>query len=399
MRILLQLFVLSIGFTVAHAQRPWLLRSTNTAGPNPKVVSAAGSVYVFDTVAIRSFDHGVTWTNVASDFGHVSAISDFISGVTLMLTYDQQSRVARFLFSQGGTSWEAFDSLSNASRPIDIATASTEWYFITESGTELYRYSEKLETLPLPSGSKARNIIVAQNKIILSDASKGILISADRGATWTTLAVEGAGSLHSSPQGAFIASSRGVAFYNFVSERVSYFGKWPGKTTSPRVLDVDTYLNSVLAISDEGGYQMYRLESDSTWLPIGYPLPGNKAAITNSIFTIDAGYAILGHAIYEGFTDSAGVYVYDLNDFSDVKQEQTSNEELMTVRGALISFSAEVTDVTSVDVFTITGQMLSHFDCSTLVPRSLPLPAAAVGAYYVVANRSAHPPLTRMFLR
>lgn len=399
MRILLQLLVLTIGFSVAQAQRPWLLRSTNTAGPNPKVVSAASSVYVFDTAAIRSFDHGVTWTSVASDFGHVCAISDFISGVTLMLTYDQQSRVARFLFSQGGSAWAPFDSLSNAARPIDMAASATEWYFITENGSELFRYNEKLETLPLPSGTKARNIIVVENKIVLSDPSKGILISTDRGASWTTFAVEGAGPLHSSPQGVFIASSRGVAFYNFASERVSYFGKWPGLTSTPRVIDVDTYLNSVLAISNEGGYQMYRLESDSTWLPIGYPLPGNKAAISNSILTIDAGYAVLGHAIYEGFTDSAGVYVYDLNDFSDVQQEASTSSPSVTVRGSAVTFSDEVTDVTTVDVWTVTGELAAHFDCTTSMPRNLQLPAVASGAYVIVAGRSAHPPLTNLFVR
>ena len=126
---------------------------------------------------------------------------------------------------------------------------------------------------------------------------------------------------------------------------------------------------------------MYRLEGDSLWLPVGYPLPGNKAAITSSIFTIDAGYAVLGHAIHEGFTDSAGVYVYDLNDFSDVKENGQTAEHLMMLRGNMLTFGDDVTDATSVDVWSITGELIAKMDFAAAMPRSVQLHSASSGVY------------------
>lgn len=58
MRIILVILLASSTF--AMAQRPFLFQSRLSNGPSGKVHTLKGNLYLYDTVASRSFDHGAT---------------------------------------------------------------------------------------------------------------------------------------------------------------------------------------------------------------------------------------------------------------------------------------------------------------------------------------------------
>lgn len=361
------------------AQRPWILRTTMTSGPKPTVVSTASSVFVFDTAAMRTFDHGTTWEPISGIAGRVCGVSDFTAGLTILASYTELDRMVHMYYTLGGTAWTQFTEFTSNSRPITLTASTTEWYLACSNTNALFVFGDKLETVNMPAGSTAVDLKFWDSKLLALDAAKGLYVSSDKGATWKLIPVTGATSIHASSMGIFLATSNGVVSVNIDSPKVSPVGVWPGRTTLPRITDVESYINSLYAFSDDGAYQMYRLLGQN-WEPIGYPLPGTKAAGSLSVLAIDAGYAVLAHALSEGYTDSAGVYSYDLNDFTDVETESPSYSKTPYVAGNTVFLGGDYADMISVEMWSAAGEKV--FD---VVPQqhAVALPDVSRGVYVV----------------
>jgi hypothetical protein len=385
MRSLLTLVIfLCISINVS-AQRPWLLRSTMTPGPNPTVVSRANSVYAFDKTAMRSFDHGVTWDSITGVEGRICAISDFTAGLTLLASYSQAEKTTTMYFSNGGSTWTSFATIPNSQQPIALAASDTEWYLACEKSNVIYRFGDNLESVSLPPDASIADLVYWQTLLLASDPRQGLFVSSDKGATWKLISAPNAGPIHASATGVYLASDNGVIAVDVTASKTSICGKWPSMQKQPKVADIDSYLNTLYAISDDGPTQMYRLLGES-WEPIGYPLPGSKAARSASRLAIDAGYAVLGHSITVGPTDSTGIYVYDLNDFSDVVDEATDVPAAPYVAGNGLYLHDALSDALSIEIWSISGERLHQIPA---VGSRIELPVLSPGVYAIRIPRSS----------
>lgn len=369
------------------AQRPWILRTKMTSGTRPTVVTTSSSVFVFDTEAMRTFDHGVTWEPITSLAGNMFGVSDFTAGLTILGSYSELDKTVHMYYSLSGTSWTKFTDFPAAERPTAITASATEWY--VSCGNTIYMFGDTLETKNLPTGARATDLRCAEGTLLALDPTQGLFYSADKGSSWKLIQIPNATSMHTSGMGLFLSTDNGVVSVNLETRKVSQVGIWPGRTTAPRISDVDSYINSLYCYSDDGSYQMYRLLGQN-WEPIGYPLPGTKAARSGSVLSIDAGYAILAHALSEGFTDSAGIYSYDLNDFTDVDSETPEIVSDPYVSNNVLFLGSAYTDVALVEVWSASGEQLL-----AEVPHhnTFCLPSAARGVYMVrLIRRGAAPP-------
>jgi hypothetical protein len=376
------------------AQRPWILRTKMTSGPKPNVVSTASSVFVFDTAAMRTFDHGTTWEPISGIVGHVCGVTDFTAGLTLLASYTELDRMVHMYYALGGTAWTQFTEFASNDRPLTLTASATEWYLACENSNSIFVYGDKLETVNMPAGAAACDLKYWDSKLLALDAAKGLYVSTDKGATWKLFPVTGATSIHASSMGVFLATASGVVSVNIETPKVSQVGTWPGRTTTPRITDVESYINSLYAYTDDGAYQMYRLLGQN-WEPIGYPLPGTKAARSLSVLAIDAGYAVLAHALSEGFTDSAGVYSYDLNDFTNVDTEMSTSTPY--VANNMLFLGSAHADVASIEVWSTTGEKVCD-----LAPQqhAVPLPDMLRGVYVVrVCSRTSQMPKHVLLVR
>lgn len=376
MRFIITILLL-LGSVNGFAQRPWLLRSPMTAGPNPTVVSTSNSVYVFDKSTMRSFDHGVTWEPITTISGATCAIADFTAGLTLLASYTMNEKTITMYFSNGGSTWTSFTTIPNAQKPIALAASSTEWYLACEKSNVIYRFGDNLETVSLPAGADVADIKYWQSLLLASDTKQGLFISSDKGASWKLVPIANSGPIHATSTGVYLATNNGVAAVDVVEMKASIVGNWPTLQRQPSIIDIDSYLNTLYAYSDEGAYQMYRLQGQ-IWEPVGYQLPGKRAGRSASVLAVDAGYAVLGHAIAEGFVDSAGVYVYDLNDFSDVAQDPQHALRRPYIADNHLYTQVETT--ATVEIWSMRGECLhSNLYHTSIVE----LPALTNGVYLV----------------
>lgn len=348
-----------------------------TSGPKPNVISTASSVFVFDTAAMRTFDHGTTWEPITGIAGRMCGVSDFTAGLTILASYTELDRMVHMYYTLGGSAWTQFTEFTSNNRPSKLTASATEWYLACENSNAIFVYGDKLETVNMPAGSAAIDLKYWDSKLLALDAAKGLYVSSDKGATWKLIPVTGASSIHASSMGIFLATATGVVSVNLDAPKVSPVGTWPGRTTLPRITDVDSYINSLYAYSDDGAYQMYRLLGQN-WEPIGYPLPGKRAERSASVLAIDAGYAVLGHSIVEGFVDSAGVYVYDLNDFTDVAAEPQAALRRPYIADNHLYTQAE--SAATVEIWSLRGECLHADQYHTPI---VELPMLTSGVYLV----------------
>lgn len=388
MRLILTILFCCSAIT-AVAQRPWILRTSMTSGPRPTVVATASSVFVFDTIAMRTLDHGVTWEPVGGIVGRICGVTDFTAGLTILASFTALDRQVHMYFTLSGSSWTQFTEFASPTQPIALTASSAEWFVACENSNNIYVYGDTLSSIKLPTGAAPVDLKYWENSLYALDAKQGLFVSADKGSTWKLIPIKNASTLHTSSMGIYVATDEGVVSVMMDPVKVSAVGTWPGRTTAPRIADVDSYINALYAYTDDGAYQMYRLLGQN-WEPIGYPLPGTLASRSRSVLAIDAGYAVLAHAVREGFTDSAGVYSYDLNDFTNIYESQQSSKSMPYVANDLLHLGDGYADVASVDVWSASGQKM--FDVQP-VSSTVVFPALARGVYIVrVCHRTSVQP-------
>lgn len=325
------LFCFLLAVAAASAQRPWIRQSTTSPGPLGKMSVAYNTLYYFDTVALQSFDHGATWTESVGLRGRVCTIDEFTQGVSVAVCYDSATSTATGYYTTGGAPWTEFRSIAGTARPVRLAVVGDVWYLATD-GPVIYKGSETIDSLRLPGAARVIDM-VAVGDVLIASTTTGIHYTSTSGQiAWTTIAQDGLGVLHVRNDAVYAASVRGVRRIDLAGKRVIEVGSWKLPTPPPVSLDLDSYQGSLLTITrDENSYQAYRLEGDTAWKEVAYPLPGKIATVTRSVMAMDAGWMVLSHQITEGFVDSAGVYAFDLNDFTSVSERDVDASTTLRV--------------------------------------------------------------------
>ncbi len=329
MRVVILCFFLAV--TCVSAQRPWIRQSTVSPGPLGKMSVSYNRLYYYDTVALSSFDHGATWTEITGLRGRVCTIDEYTQDVTVAVCYDSATATATGFFTTSGLLWTEFRSISGSARPVRLAVVGDVWYLGTD-GPVIYRGSETLDSLRLPGNARVIDLVAAGD-VLVASTTTGIHYTSTSGpVSWTTIAQDGLGVLFVRDGTVYAAGVKGVKRLDLGAKRAVDMGSWNVNTPAPAVLDLDTYQGALLAITrDASSYQAYRLEGDTAWKAVAYPLPGTMATVTRSILSVDAGWMVLSHQITEGFVDSAGVYAFDLNDFTSVNDLAPSDRATMSV--------------------------------------------------------------------
>ena len=382
MRIILVILLASSTF--AMAQRPFLFQSRLSNGPSGKVHTLKGSLYLYDTVASRSFDHGATWEPLSTLIGKVCAMSDFTSDIALTVTQDVSTNLVRCFFSTSGSAWIQFDSLTLANQPIRIAAIGETWFLATDAA-KIYVFTSKLDSIDLGD----LNIIdlVARGTDLIASTTKGIRISRDGGKVWSSINGDGLGILHVSGDNIYATSVNGVKKIDIANRRVENVGTWNSLAIAPVSVDIDSYQGVLYTFARGESYQLYVLEGDTVWKEVAYHLPGTTAAISSSVMTMDAGFVVINHQITQGFTDSSGVYAYDLNDFTSVDIiELQSNEMKLSISGNGFILNCNRDVEAQVVVIDVLGRILASQSVASTVGTYIPMPAMQNGFFGVIVR-------------
>jgi len=282
-------------------------------------------------------------------------MANFTAGIGLAVSLSSDQLV-RCFFSSSGTTWTQFDSLSNIKRPVQIAAIGETWFLAT-AGSMVYVFGQKLDSVSIP-GNPVVVDLVARGTDLVATTDQGVYYSKDAGMQWKKILSEGLGSMFVYETKVFCVSTSGVKRINIDADNVESVGTWSSPITPPVTLDIDAYRGSLYTLAHGEKYQLYRLETDSAgkekWVKVAYPLPGTKANISTSVMAIDAGTVILSHQLVEGFTDSAGVYAYDLNDFTSVDDESlAANAAQLVLRLASNGFVIETAREEPADILVV----------------------------------------------
>ena len=383
--------LLLIVSSIAGAQnRPWSYRSETLPGPSPKVRLATGAVVVFDKVALRSIDHGVTLDTLKNLDGELCDFFDFSAGISFAITYQPASRKALVYFSQGGTNWEKVDSILDVARPTCGVASGFDWYMSSENGSVIHRIGETLTTIKGPSPEPIRELVLTSTSMVANVAGRQVAYTTDKGASWKSVPAEGLGQLHVLNDEVFAASARGIVRLDQAQGTLVQVGVWnlPGGQV-PATLDVDSHIGQLYAMTADSGYRMFRLDpDDNEWVRWGYPLPGSRAATSSSIMCIETGWAVVALNITEGKKDTSGIYAFDLNNFTTV-DEHTHRRTIgkgLALSGDIGNIDLGI-DVVEAELIDVAGRSLpSHVTLADGTAR-IDLQGLPHGVYVLVGKR------------
>ncbi|MBC8124965.1 MAG: hypothetical protein H7X70_04460 [Candidatus Kapabacteria bacterium] len=378
------LVILLASSTLAMAQRPFLFQSRLSNGPAGKVHTLKNSLYLYDTVASRSFDHGATWEPMTTLVGKVCVMSDFTADIALAVTQEATTNLVRCFFSTSGSTWTQFDSLTLANRPTHIAAIAETWYLATDA-SKIYMFTSKLDSIDL--GALSIIDLVAHGSDLVASTTKGIRISSDGGKVWNSINTDGLGILHVSGDNIYATSVSGVKKIDIANRRVENVGRWDSLASAPVSLDIDSYQGVIYTFVRGESYQLYVLEGDTVWKEVAYPLPGTTATVTSSVMTMDAGFVIINHQLTQGFTDSSGVYAYDLNDFTSVDiVELQSNEMKISISGNGFTLNCDRNGEAQVIVVDVLGRILTLQHVQSTVDAFINIPSMQSGFFGVIVR-------------
>lgn len=137
--------------------------------------------------------------------------------------------------------------------------------------------------------------------------------------------------------------------------------------------------------TSENRHQLYRLEAtDTAWIPTGYEIPMDEPSADLQSLIIDAGWA-LTYQSSSAEPDSTGLYAYNLNDYTDVAEANTTADVRITTTREGITISSEEEGLLRVDVVSLDGRLL--YSCETIAPyASIPLPSSVGGVCGIVVH-------------
>ena len=397
---LLVFLLASIG---SMAQRPWIRSASPDVGTPPRLEVAANSIIAFDANLAGSIDQGLNWTyhnNVDRD---VRGVTDYFGNVTISVSQTARGDSASIYFTQGGTTWSFSEKLDVGDREVvDLDAKGQTFYVVTSNGTIFARRTGIDElTVPLQAGDRLIDLEISQSLFAMR-TEQGLYLSTDDGTTWTmTDPFSGAGGEVRDiafRSGNLIAgTTAGVLRYaNGAWTSVGTWEDFPIAAPSIRAIAADASRIIAFAELDTDRLQLYRLETgDTAWIVTGYEFPMDQPTSGRDPLVIDAGWAVT----YQTSTvdaDSTGLYRYNLNDFTGVKEDLLIADVHVrtTVDGLVIDHPwSEGGSVSLVD---LTGREVLHEPLGS-APYTLSLPASLRGTFGVVL-RSASGTIARTLI-
>jgi hypothetical protein len=382
--------------------RPWSYRNSRLPGSKPKVTAAAGALVIFDEVAWRSIDHGVTLDSIRDLEGEPCDFFDFSQGISFAITYEAKERKAKVFFSQGGSSWSKVDSILDVARPTSGVASGFDWYMTSENGSMIHRIGETTSTIKGPSNEPIRQLVLTTTAMVANVAGRAMAFSTDKGASWSTLPAEGLGQLHVMNDKLYASTGKGIVTLDVSAGKLEQVGIWelPSGQT-PATLDVDSHLGQLYAVTADSSYRMFRLDrTDNTWVRWGLPLPCQQASASHSIMAIESGWAVVALNITQGKKDTSGIYAFDLNDLTGVNETSLIEAE----RGGLVlSGDNGRVDlgprIIGAELFDAHGRRLKGLNAAEARPLELDMSGLPSGLYVLVGHRSDATVTRRLILR
>ncbi len=380
-------FLASVSLCIA--QPNWMLTSRASAGPRSQMQSELRGLYMFDTVAMISVDRGQTWERVPNLVGRVCAIEEYGNGVSVAVTRDESGGLVRIYGSPNPASWNLVDSLSISSTPFQIATIEYDLFlavYASDSSTsKIFKFSTKADSISL--NESMFHSLVAQGTDLYAATDSNVLVSHDRGTSWERISTPRGGRLHVTYDHVYLVGWLGVQRLDKSTNSFSEVGKWTLPLEERACSDFDEYQGVlyVLTTDSESTRHLFRLSSDSVWTHVGNTLPQGVTTVSTSLMTIHEGRAFVHHNIFAGFTDSAGVYSYDLNDFTSVEEDLSTGLSIR-VQENTVHITSDHNGPAHVTIIDVLGRVISEQHIPNVSDAAISLPSQPSGFFGVVVR-------------
>lgn len=342
--------------TSAFCQRPWIKSAWPGVGSNPKLALATTTLIAYDTILASSYNHGEFWQVESEINGTVRGVMDFpVVSAALAFTQQNSGDTVYGYFTQDGTNWSRFDTLDIGNRlVVDVGSAGSNYLLATNTNTIVkVGLAGTTEIVVSEEPSAVISDFVSTSSAMAVLTSQGVRVSTDQGQSWKDVSAD-AGI----PQGVqiyelinvggtvFASSGFGVLQLDFTNATWKQVGKWDVGMGVPVVNAVAGDMTVLIAITTVGNRnQMFRLSTtDTLWVESAFPLPGTEPAVMKNSLIADAGWAVTNHAPVE--TDSAGIYRFDLNDFTSVDHDPV----LAQIRIVATQYGLRIDDAPSLPV-------------------------------------------------
>lgn len=399
--------VLILSVCNVFAQRPWQFSYPHKGQADSKVAKTTNSLYLFSDNTLSSYNHGLIWNDVLTLPGDVKGVTEVLNTVTIAVSQPRPSDPFIGFYTQNGTVWSAFDTIPSEGNTATCVSSHKNDYYIGTNSSKIYKRGEKTTILSVSDDSSAsiKNLIINDDFMLVLMEGGFLRISTNGGTDWSD-AMNGIPPTASpNPQVSAIdlnngqavaATSRGV--YKFQSSESTWIenGTWRN-LTPPNTVEVAGDGRRLICIAIVGSdFQMFRLESgDSVWIETAYPLPGSAtiSPILNSV--IDGGWVVTYYSPL-GLTDSSGIYIYNLDDFTSVAEEsQPVVRCVSTDQGVIVETLCSSTAlVTMVDVM---GRTLYQQVVPTASQFIIPITNMASGTYGITVTPLVGTPLNVVF--
>ncbi len=345
-------------------------------------------LYMFDTVAMISVDKGGTWERIPTLVGRVCALEEYGDGLSIAVTRDESRGLVRIYGSPNPASWNLVDSLSISNTPYQIATIEYDMFLAVygaeNSTSKIFKFSPKVDSIVL--NEPFFKSLVAHETELYAATDSNVLVSRDRGTSWEKISTPHSGRLYVTNDHVFLVGWWGVQRLDKSTNSFTEVGKWTLPYEERACSDFDEYQGVLFVLTNfDGVYQVFRLSSDSVWTKVGNTLPQGVTTVSISRMAIHDGRAFVHHNIVYGFTDSAGVYSYDLNDFTSVEEDLSTGLSIRVQENAVHVASEHMgaAHVTFVDVL---GRVIHQQQVSDISSATIALPSAPSGFVGVVVR-------------
>lgn len=375
------ILVLLASVSLSFAQPNWMLTSRASAGPRSQMQSEQRGLYMFDTVAMISVDKGASWERIPGLVGRVCAIKDYGNGVSVAVTRDESNGLVRIYGSPNPASWNLVDSLSISNTPFQIATIEYDMFLAVYAGdnstSKIYKFSTKVDSITL--NEPFFKSLVAHETELYAATDSNVLVSRDRGTSWEKISTPHSGRLYVTNDYVFLVGWWGVQRLDKSTNSFTEVGKWTLPFEERACSDFDEYQGVLFVLTNfDGVYQVFRLSSDSVWTKVGNTLPQGVTTVSTSLMAIHDGRAFVHHNITYGFTDSAGVYSYDLNDFTSVDEDLSTGLSIR-VQENTVHITSDNNGPAHVTIIDVLGRVIGEQHIPNVSDAAISLPSQPSG--------------------
>ncbi|MCO6466897.1 MAG: hypothetical protein J5I53_09805 [Bradyrhizobiaceae bacterium] len=387
--LLLALVVVSVP---AMSQRHWTKITDPVVGNNPRLSSAMGAAFAFDTSAAITYDQGKQWSALSITSG-CKSIVDFVNNTTLVFAQPTEGGLLYTYYTVAGITWTPSDTLDLAGKHVVAADAAGADLYIATAEGWVYRWTSTIDSMNMALGT-------GQVRDFLTTPSTQIAITSDglkvrRGTdNWQVInppsqldAMDITKAIARRDTTLYAATDLGVFQFDGNTSTWIPVGTWPEELVAHNVVGIATDNGHIIAMTvvGDGRHQLYRLDlPDTNWIPTGWEIPMDQPTMSTRQLIIDAGWAIA----YEQSTlepDSTGYYAYNLNDFTDVQEHDATSNIHITSTSSQVTIDIADGGGVSVDLYTITGERL-HSEHNVASTVTVALPPHTPRVYAVVVR-------------